>query len=111
MNSLVNLQCKNITKEDPLLSKVEIDNYMASLKDWKIEDNNLKKNFSFKNYYQTLAFVNAIGWIIHQQNHHPDVTITYNLCKVAFTTHSINALSINDFICAAKIEDMINNNV
>ena len=51
-----------------------------------------------------MAFVNATAWISHRSDHHPDIALGYNQCKVVYTTHSVNGLSINDFICAAKID-------
>ena len=62
------------------------------------------KAWSFKNYYETLAFVNAVAWIVHGEDHHPDLSVGYNRCRVEFSTHSIGGISENDFICAAKIE-------
>lgn len=59
--------------------------------------------FEFKNYYHTMAFVNAIAWISHQENHHPDLEVGYNRCVARYSTHAIKGLSENDFICAAKV--------
>lgn len=64
------------------------------------------KDFHFKNYYQTMAFVNAIAWMAHGENHHPDLLVGYNHCLVRYTTHAINGLSENDFICAAKVDSI-----
>lgn len=64
----------------------------------------ISKNFHFKNYYQTTAFVNAVIYIAHQQDHHPDIQFSYNSCVISFSTHSIGGLSMNDFICAARID-------
>lgn len=64
----------------------------------------LSKGFKFENYYQTIAFVNALAWIAHREDHHPDLEVGYNRCAVHFTTHAVDGLSINDFICAAKID-------
>ncbi|HEY9150705.1 MAG TPA: 4a-hydroxytetrahydrobiopterin dehydratase, partial [Gammaproteobacteria bacterium] len=58
----------------------------------------------FKNYYQTIAFVNALAWIANQEDHHPDLEVSYNRCTVHFSTHSIGGLSLNDFICAARLD-------
>ncbi|MEM7207074.1 MAG: 4a-hydroxytetrahydrobiopterin dehydratase [Pseudomonadota bacterium] len=63
--------------------------------------------FTFGNYYETLAFVNAVAWIAHQQDHHPDLLVRYRTCEVVYSTHSVGGLSINDFICAAKIDALI----
>ena len=60
--------------------------------------------FEFKNYFRTTAFVNAIAWIAHNEDHHPDITFGYKTAAVTYWTHAINGLSENDFICAAKLD-------
>ena len=62
------------------------------------------KSYRFKNYHETMAFVNATAWVSHREDHHPDLTVSYNECKVSYITHAIGGLSENDFICAAKID-------
>jgi 4a-hydroxytetrahydrobiopterin dehydratase len=63
----------------------------------------LQRAFKFKNYYETIAFVNALAWIVHREDHHPDLEVGYNRCGIRFSTHSVKGLSENDFICAARI--------
>jgi 4a-hydroxytetrahydrobiopterin dehydratase len=63
----------------------------------------IERHFIFKNFHQTMAFTNAVAWIAHQENHHPDLKIGYQNCIVTYSTHAINGLTENDFICAAKI--------
>lgn len=65
------------------------------------------REFRFKNYYQTIAFVNALAWIAHREDHHPDMEVGYNRCLVRYNTHAIGGLSENDFICAAKIDALL----
>ena len=67
----------------------------------------IEKTFTFKNYHETMAFVNALAWIAHTEDHHPDLVVTYNRCIVRFTTHSVGGISINDFICAAKADALL----
>ena len=76
--------------------------------DWQVnpEHTQLTRAFSFDNFYATMAFVNALAWIAHQTDHHPDLAIGYNYCHVTFTTHTLNALSDNDFMCAAKVDEL-----
>jgi 4a-hydroxytetrahydrobiopterin dehydratase len=76
---------------------------------WSVSEDGLEieRKFAFKNYYQTLAFVNALGWIAHQQDHHPDLEVGYNRCVVHYSTHSVGGLSENDFICAARIDALV----
>jgi len=64
----------------------------------------IHREFKFKNFYHTIAFVNAVAWIANKEDHHPDLEVGYNRCLVQFSTHAIGGLSRNDFICAAKID-------
>lgn len=77
--------------------------------DWSLNDNGagISRTFRFKNYYQTIAFVNALAWVAHTQDHHPDLEVAYNRCRVQYSTHSVGGLSENDFICAAHIDRLI----
>ncbi len=68
------------------------------------DDGRIEKTFSFANYHETLAFVNALAWIAHHEDHHPDLEVHYNRCVVAFSTHSAGGVTLNDVICAAKAE-------
>jgi 4a-hydroxytetrahydrobiopterin dehydratase len=81
---------------------------LAALDGWTLQDGKIVKTFALRDYYQTLAFVNALAWIIHAEDHHPELMVTYNRCTVKFDTHSVNGgrggLSENDFICAAKAD-------
>ena len=77
--------------------------------DWVLAEDaqSIQRIYGFKNFYETMGFVNALAWIAHQQDHHPDLTVSYKQCGVQFSTHSIGGLSNNDFICAAKIDALI----
>jgi 4a-hydroxytetrahydrobiopterin dehydratase len=77
---------------------------LAQLPGWSVSGGTLQARFAFRNYYETIAFVNATAWVSHQQDHHPDLDVSYKLCAVSYTTHSAGgALSMNDFICAARV--------
>ncbi|OGV32488.1 MAG: 4a-hydroxytetrahydrobiopterin dehydratase [Legionellales bacterium RIFCSPHIGHO2_12_FULL_35_11] len=89
------------------LNAEQIENLLPQLNnDWHLINNTaaIKRSFAFKNFYETMACVNAIAWIANTENHHPDLEIGYNYCHVKFITHALNGLSFNDFICAAKID-------
>ena len=77
---------------------------LRQLKGWIIEEGKLVKLYPFVNYYQTMAFVNALAWVSHREDHHPDLVVAYNSCRVEYSTHAIGGLSENDFICAAKCD-------
>lgn len=78
--------------------------WLAELDGWQIESGRLTKVFTFPDHYATLAFVNALAWVSHRQDHHPDLSVGYNTCRVAYETHAVDGLSENDFICAAKVD-------
>ena len=77
--------------------------------DWTLAGDNqsISRTFRFKNYYQTLAFVNALAWIANGEDHHPDLEVGYNRCLVRYSTHAVGGLSENDFICAARIDALL----
>lgn len=93
------------------MSAVEIEEYRAQISSvWEFiseQPSRLRARFSFRNYYQTVAFVNALAWVAHQNNHHPDVSFSYRECTVEWTTHAAQGLTLNDFICAAKTDALL----
>ena len=104
MNDLTTRKCKPCEGGVAPLKAAEAENLLKQLKGWSLEGSAIAKTYSFKNYYQTMAFVNAAAWISNREDHHPDMAVGYNTCRVAYTTHAIDGLSENDFICAAKID-------
>lgn len=89
----------------PPLSPDEAGKLLAELSGWRIEENRkLKKEFTFKNFEQTMAFVNEIAKVAEEEGHHPDLEVSYGKLEVELTTHAIGGLSENDFILAAKID-------
>ena len=107
MTGLVERRCK------PCEGKVAAytaDKAKAELKqlsaDWRlIEDGKaIKREFALRDFYRTMSFVNALAHIANIEDHHPDLEIGYNYCRVRYSTHAIGGLSENDFICAAKID-------
>lgn len=106
MSDLTTKHCLPCEGGIPPLKKEVIAEHLQKLKHWKLSEDGKKiiRYFHFSNFYQTMAFVNAIAWIANQENHHPDLEVGYNYCRVHFSTHAINDLTENDFICAAKIE-------
>lgn len=88
------------------LTPAEVAQLLANLKDWTVSADNkfISKKFTFKNFLRTVSFVNAIAYLAEKEGHHPDIKFGYNYCEVIFTTHALDGLSENDFICAAKID-------
>ncbi|MDP3483851.1 MAG: 4a-hydroxytetrahydrobiopterin dehydratase [Sulfuricella sp.] len=91
------------------LNTEQIAQRLGTLADgWEYADGAINKTYRFNDYYQTMAFVNATAWVSHREDHHPDLEVGYNQCRVRYHTHDINGLSENDFICAAKIDALLN---
>jgi 4a-hydroxytetrahydrobiopterin dehydratase len=91
----------------PPLTAEQAADLQKAVKEWEREEGKISKLFHFKGHYQTIAFVNAIAWISQRENHHPDLEVGYNHCRVTYTTHAIGGLSENDFICAAKVDALV----
>lgn len=91
-----------------LLTSEEITHQLDGLAAWSLSEDGLsiQKTFAFKNYYHTMAFVNAVAWIAHQQDHHPDLEVGYNKCKVTYSTHSAGGITKLDVEAAKQIEDL-----
>ena len=106
-SDLTSKQCKPCAPGTPPLSNSEADSLMRQLDGWQRHAQLINKTFHFKNYYQTIAFVNAVAWLSHREDHHPELTVAYNSCQVEYTTDSIHGLSENDFICAAKVDALL----
>jgi len=109
-SDLSSKHCESCEGIGAALNPEQIKNLMPQLaKGWQTSTDHrmIKNSYSFKDFYETMAFVNAIAWIANTENHHPDLEIGYNYCRVTFLTHALDGLSHNDFICAAKIDQLL----
>ena len=104
MTSLALRSCRPLPAGTPALTPAQLGPLMQELPGWTQLGKTISKTWSFDNFYQTMAFVNAVAWVAHHEDHHPDMMVGYNRCRVEFSTHSIDGISENDLICAAKIE-------
>jgi 4a-hydroxytetrahydrobiopterin dehydratase len=104
VSDLTTRKCKPCEGGDEPLKPAEVESLLKQLTGWTVQDGAITKTYSFRNYHETMAFVNAAAWISHREDHHPDMTVGYNTCRVAYVTHAIKGLSTNDFICAAKLD-------
>jgi len=106
MSSLTEQTCKPCEGGVKPLNITDAHTLSAQLEGWTpgADNKTIQREFRFKNFYQTMAFVNAVAWVAHQEDHHPEMTLSYNRCRVNYSTHAIGGLSENDFICAAKID-------
>lgn len=92
------------------MDRKQAESLLAELHgDWSLNDDatEIRRDYQFKGFYRTMAFVNAVAWIANAEGHHPDLEVGWGHCLVRYTTHAIDGLSRNDFICAAKIDALL----
>jgi 4a-hydroxytetrahydrobiopterin dehydratase len=109
MSDLLTKQCTPCTAQTPRVSPEEVNRLIGTLPGYKadLQAGSISKVYEFDDFYETMAFVNALAYIAHVEDHHPELAVSYNRCAVTFSTHAIGGLSENDFICAAKIEALL----
>lgn len=104
MNDLASKKCKPCEGGVAPYGETQAKELLRQLKGWIIEDGKLVKLYPFKNYYETMAFVNAVAYIAHRQDHHPDLSVHYNRAVVSWSTHDADGITLNDCIGAARVE-------
>jgi len=109
-SDLKHKRCESCEGIGQALTPAQIANLMPQLASaWQLSDDHkeIKRSLSFADFYETMAFVNALAWLAHQDNHHPDLSIGYNYCHIRYSTHALDGLTHNDFICAAKVDGLM----
>jgi len=109
-SDLSSKHCESCEGIGAALNPEQIKNLIPQLStQWQVSDDHtsIKRKLSFNNFYETMAFVNALAWIANIENHHPDLEVGYNYCHVTFMTHALKGLTHNDFICAAKLDKLL----
>jgi len=106
MTNLLHRQCQALEAGSPM-SDAEIHSHLNEVSGWHLSQGAIEKTFKFKNFLETTAFFNAVAWICNTEDHHPDASISYDRCVLRFNTHSVGGVSINDFICAAKVNALV----
>lgn len=103
---LAALACRPLRGAEHLLPRADTERLLGLLSGWRLSEDGqvISREYRFKQYFQTMAFVNAVAWIAHREDHHPDLEVGYSRCVVALSTHDVGGLSLNDFIVAAQIE-------
>ena len=85
----------------------QIEAHLAKAPGWALVDGAIQKRYDFADYHHTMAFVNAVAWVAHGEDHHPDLLVSYDRCTVRLNTHAVGGISLNDFICAAKLDALL----
>jgi 4a-hydroxytetrahydrobiopterin dehydratase len=101
---LATSHCVPLKGDQHRLAPEAVARYLSALPGWAMAEDGaaIVRTFRFPDYYKTMAFVNALAFIAHGQDHHPDLGVHYDRVLVRFSTHDVGGLSLNDFICAAK---------
>lgn len=109
MNPFLDKQCRDYSSQELALNFEQVEKSRKSIPEWqlKAKENELTRQFSFSNFHQTIDFVNSVAEIAHQQDHHPEMQVSYRHCQVTFSTHSVGGITDNDFICAARVDAVI----
>ncbi len=100
-------KCKPCEGGTKPFTEAEIRDSLKKINGWAYHNGKIVRTFEFKNYYETVSFVNAAVWIAHREDHHPDISFGYKKCRIEYSTHAVGGISENDFICAAKINQLI----
>lgn len=106
---LASSQCQPLKGPTHRLDPAAVRTALAVLPDWQLDaqGHTIGKTFTFDDFHRTMAFVNALAWIAHREDHHPDFEVGYSRCIVRYSTHDVGGISRNDLICAAKVEQLL----
>jgi 4a-hydroxytetrahydrobiopterin dehydratase len=106
---LAQQHCVQRKGSDHALDTTTVNGLLADLPGWQLANGGkaIVKDYRFPDFHHTLGFINAVGFMANQQDHHPDLTAGYGHCEVLWSTHDVGGLSLNDFICAAKVEALL----
>jgi 4a-hydroxytetrahydrobiopterin dehydratase len=106
LDQLAAQSCQPRRGAEHRLHRPQVQERLASLPGWELAEDGaaIRKTYRFEDYYRTLAFVNALAFVAHREDHHPDLSVHYDRCVVRYSTHDVGGLSENDFVCAAKAE-------
>ncbi|HEY2561365.1 MAG TPA: 4a-hydroxytetrahydrobiopterin dehydratase [Caldimonas sp.] len=104
MTDFLHQQCQ---QQATAMSAPAIHDHLAQMSGWREAGGAIEKTFAFKGWLETVAFVDALAWMCHVEDHHPDLHVEHSRCKVRFSTHSAGGVSANDFICAAKADALV----
>jgi 4a-hydroxytetrahydrobiopterin dehydratase len=109
MSDLAQKKCTPCQGGTPPLTRDRANELLGKLdKGWSLaaDAGSIRRELSFKDFYRTMSFVNAVAHLANIEDHHPDLEVGYNYCRIVFTTHAVKGLSENDFICAAKVDQL-----
>jgi 4a-hydroxytetrahydrobiopterin dehydratase len=106
---LANQHCQPRKGSQHALDAAQVDAWLVELPGWQLRHDGkaIIKDFKFADFHHTLGFINAVGFMANQEDHHPDIEAGYGHCQLLWSTHDVGGLSLNDFICAARVEALL----
>lgn len=104
---LASRACKPCEGGLPPLGQNQVQALMREVPGWDLVAGRLERIYRFRNYAETMGFVNAVAWVAAREDHHPVLEVRVRECKASYWTHAIDGLSENDFICAAKLNQLV----
>jgi 4a-hydroxytetrahydrobiopterin dehydratase len=106
---LAQLHCQPLKGKQHLLNSEKVAELMKQLPGWKlsVDKQSIVKDYKFDDFRHTLGFINAVGFMANQEDHHPDIEAGYGHCQLLWSTHDVGGLSMNDFICAARVDSLL----
>ncbi len=106
---LATQHCQPLKGKQHLLPSEKVAELMPQLPGWKLSDDRMAiiKDYKFDDFRQTLGFINAVGFMANHEDHHPDIEAGYGHCQLLWSTHDVGGLSMNDFICAARADNLL----
>jgi 4a-hydroxytetrahydrobiopterin dehydratase len=107
MNQWLEKKCQACEGGVEALEESVIKSFLSTIPGWEYTALRLSRKFEFKNHYQAIAFVNAVAWVSHSENHHPIMEVGFRDVTILYWTHAIDGISDNDFICAAKVNTLL----
>jgi 4a-hydroxytetrahydrobiopterin dehydratase len=109
MDKLTERRCTACTGATPRVGAGELSAYLGQVPGFEIDaaQTRIQRRFEFRNFPETMLFVNAVAGVAHREDHHPDLEVGYGSCTVRFTTHAVGGLTENDFIAAAKVNALL----
>jgi 4a-hydroxytetrahydrobiopterin dehydratase len=107
--SLARTHCQPLKGAEHVLDAAQVSSYLEKLPGWALSADGkaLQKDFRFKNFDQTIGFVNALAWFANVEDHHPELEVGYGRCAVTWSTHDVGGISMNDVVCAAKTDELM----
>jgi 4a-hydroxytetrahydrobiopterin dehydratase len=108
-NDLSNQHCQPRMGKEHAIAPPQVRELLAQLPGWQLANDAkaIVKDFQFEDFHRTLGFINAVGFMANREDHHPDLEAGYGHCRVLWSTHDVGGLSLNDFVCAARVEALL----